>query len=95
MKQIKILMFSGALLFTSGVFAQIKKPAPPPPPPPEIAREKPFPPQPPPSSIKNGHPWTRNGQTVWVAKPPKPVKAAKPPKPAPPPLPPPKVTIQD
>ncbi len=80
------------LLFSTIIFAQQKTPpAPPelkvaPPPPPEMKLVNP---PPPPSDIK-GHPWTRNGQTVWVAKPAKPIQPPKPPKPPIPPPPPPK-----
>ncbi len=52
---------------------------------PPTPAEAPAPSLPPPPELKYGHPWTRNGKNVFVAKPPKPAK----PKPAIPPPPPP------
>ncbi|HEV8079896.1 MAG TPA: hypothetical protein VGP43_04235 [Chitinophagaceae bacterium] len=99
MKKIKVFLFTMLLLFSTIIFAQQKTPpAPPAPPAPPELKVAPQPPpemklvkpaQPNPTDIK-GHPWTRNGQTVWVVKPPKPIQSPKPPKPPIPPPPPPK-----
>ena len=83
------------LLFSTAAFSQTKE-SPAPPPIPEIKVEKPIelakeyglekpptppiPPSPPDASDIKGHPWTRNGQTVWVVKPPKPMQPPTPPK---------------
>lgn len=97
MKQFKILIAGILLLFSTAVFAQIKKHKIPPPPPtavtpPPVITDSP---PPPPPEIRNGHPWTRNGENVWVARPTIKLKNGKwvvaplpPPPPPPPPLPP-------
>jgi hypothetical protein len=65
MKQFDISIAVSLLLFSTATIAQTKKNSIPPPT--VIQVEKPAPPPPP--EIKNGHPWTRNGENVWVAKP--------------------------
>jgi hypothetical protein len=100
MKRLKICITGIMLLFSIAGFSQEKHKLPPPPPRPQIKAIPPVPPEdiaiaelnvspPPLPDIKEGHPWTKNGQTVWVAKPPKPVPAPKIIKPAKPAIPPP------
>lgn len=83
MKFIKLLLFSWLLLFSTAAFSQVKKPQP------QADVPTPPPPPPPPPKASKGHPWTRNGEDVWVMEPPKPAIPVKPStSPIPPPPPP-------
>ena len=88
MKQLK-MSIAALLIFSVTASAQTKKDTLPPPPPslPKVVTvEKPAPPPPP--ELPKGHPWTKNGEDIWVMKPARPAKLVKPLPPPPPPPPP-------